>query len=637
MASSAKAIQTGKNAANTTASHTALAETIPAILWTTDLEYRVTSLSGAALAAHGMYPQDYLGRSIRLSFVPAPNPQLLAAHLRAASGENAFFEAEIKGRDFQGRVEPLRDSAGQIVGVTGIAFDNTEQLVAQRALRMSEQSYRTLIEDAPYAICRCTPAGDLLQVNRSMLEMLGYSEPDLLVRNLRWDIFAESHTYDEFLAKLHARAPYQGFETRWLRQDGQCISIRVGGRAAWDASGSISYLDLVAENVTDRKLLEDQLRQAQKMQAVGQLAGGIAHDFNNMLTVIRGQVEVMTDEMLASDPFRSRIEEVERAAERATALTRQLLAFSRRQVLQTKVLDLNSTVANLNQMLVRLIGENIELSFVPAPDLWRVKVDPGQIEQVLMNLAVNARDAMPQAGRLTIETRNVSQENVLLGGAGSVQLTDQVLLIVHDTGHGMDEETKARIFEPFFTTKQAGQGTGLGLSLVYGVVKQSGGYVVVESEPEKGTTFQIYLPRVHGTTEESTKHVPLATPKGTETILVVEDDESIRHLVTGFLRSHGYHVLTAADGDEAIRTVQSHGPGIDLLLSDVVMPKLGGRELAQELRKALPGLKVIFVSGFAGDPDRQAGLEPARFVQKPFSMHYLATTVREALDENPSE
>src|SRR6266568_1682948 len=632
MAATPKTVETPGNTVFSALSGEAFSDKIPALLWTTDLAYRITSLSGAEITKLGIPATQLLARSVGAFFqTSAPGISALDAHIRAAGGHATTFETEINGSELQARVEPLRDSISNIIGLIGIAVESTEQLVAQRALRISEHSYRTLIEDVPYAVCRCTATGNLLQVNRAMLEMLGYSEPDLLLRNLQWGIFAEPEAFTHFSGSFRGRAPSHGFETQWLRQDGQSVTVSLGGRASRDASGEISYLDIVAENISDRKHLEDQLRQAQKMQAVGQLAGGIAHDFNNMLTVIRGQIEVMTEEMLASDPLRCRIEEVERAAERATALTRQLLAFSRRQVMQTKILDLNNVIANMNQMLARLIGENIELSFISKPEIWRVKVDPGQIEHVLMNLAVNARDAMPRGGRLTIETQNMGVPNS--SEQQNLNPGDYVLLKVSDSGHGMDEETKARIFEPFFTTKEPGQGTGLGLSMVYGVVKQSGGYIYAESRPQEGSAFKIYLPRANGAAEQVPHHPRMATPKGTETILVVEDDESIRQLVSGFLRAHGYHVLTAAEGVDALQLVKNHGPAIDLLLSDMVMPKMGGRELAAELRKSLPQLKVVFVSGYAGDPDRQLGLDAAaRFVQKPFSMQFLATTVREALD-----
>jgi two-component system cell cycle sensor histidine kinase/response regulator CckA len=608
-----------------------MVENIPAMLWTTDLEYRITSLAGAGLAPLGISAGDHLGRSVSIFFQQSEtNSKPLDAHFLAAGGDTCSFEIEMRGRDLHAHVEPLRGAGGEILGVIGVAVDDTDRLVAHRALRISEQSYRSLIEEAPHAICRCTASGSLLQVNRAMLEMLCCPESDLLVRSLQWEIFAEPEKYNQFLDELRKRKPCQGFETQWLRLDGQPVSVSLGGRAVCDASGEISYMDVIAENISERKQLEEQLRQAQKMQAVGQLAGGIAHDFNNLLTVIRGQTEMMAADVPASDPLHCRLEEVERAAERATTLTRQLLAFSRRQVLQTKVLDLNTVVANMNQMLARLIGENIELTFLPDPNLWQIKVDPGQIEQVLMNLAVNARDAMPQGGWLTIETENVRVDSGSRS-ATAVPPGEYVRLSFRDTGHGMDEDTKARIFEPFFTTKQVGKGTGLGLSVVYGVVKQSGGYVQVDSGLEIGTVFRIFLPRANDAAEEASKPASMNAAKGTETILFVEDDEGIRELVADFLRSHGYCVLTASDGADALRLAhnQRHN-GVRLLLTDVVMPKMGGRELAESLRKSLPELKVVFVSGYPGDHD--LGLEASRFVQKPFSMQILAGAIRQALD-----
>jgi PAS domain S-box-containing protein len=512
--------------------------------------------------------------------------------------------------------------------VIGIAVDDTERLVSQRALRMSEQSYRSLIEEAPHAICRSTATGNLLQVNRAMLEMLGYSEPDMLVRNLRDEVFADSESYDEFLEKLRGRKSLHGFESAWARRDGRVLQVSIGGRLAADSSGKISYVDFIAENISERKQLEGQLRQAQKMQAVGQLAGGIAHDFNNLLTVIRGQAEMMGEHLLCSDPLVARLQEIDRAADRASALTRQLLAFSRGQLLQTKIVDLNQIVSNMSQMLSRLIGANIELDFVPDPDLWQIKVDPGQIEQVIMNLAVNARDAMAGGGTVTIETHNFARELVARNEV-EVQPRDYVLLTVRDSGHGMDEAIKSRIFEPFFTTKQIGKGTGLGLSVVYGVVKQSGGHVRVESEPGRGTEFQIYLPRAVGAAAEVQEGTPSSIPRGTETVLFVEDDEAIRDMVAGFLHSHGYRVIIANNGIEAAQLLGNNA-SVDVLLSDLMMPKMGGRELAARLRENIPSLKVVLTSGNPEDPHSYP--DDVHFLPKPFSMHSLAQTLRQVLD-----
>src|SRR5229473_4232110 len=628
--------RTGSKAALSAFSLRLLVEKIPAVLWTTDMDFRLTSVTGAALAAMNIHPEDYLGVSlIDFSAQLGPDTTPLVAHRLALRGKGSTFDIEVLGRDLQAHIEPLRGPKGRIVGVIGVALDNTERRVAERALQLSEQSYRSLIEGAPYGICRSTVDGQLLQVNRAMAEMLSYeSETELLLQSLRTEIFNQPINYDEFLAQLRGRGSCQGFECTWRCFGGKSILVCLGGWSVLDGAGEISYLEILAENVTDRKQLENQLRQAQKMQAIGQLAGGVAHDFNNLLTVVEGQVEMMLSEVPPSGPLRHRLEEIEKAADLASTLTRRLLAFSRMQVLQSKVLDLNVVIAGMSQMLGRLIGENIEMTFLPGADLGRVKADPSQIEQVLMNLVVNARDAMPGGGRLTIETHNAQFDATYSRQQAIVERGDYVLLVVSDTGRGMDGETQARVFEPFFTTKQPGQGTGLGLSMVYGVVKQSGGYIWVYSEPTRGATFKIYLPRVTDLADETAAVVSVSSPRGKETILLAEDEESVREIVSGFLESKGYQVLAADNGVSAELIAKSHKGEIDLLLTDVVMPRKGGRELAEDLRTILPRLKVLFISGYTGDfVVRNSILESGRaFVQKPFSMQSLAKKIREILD-----
>jgi PAS domain S-box-containing protein len=627
---------TGSKAALSAFSLRLLVEKIPAVLWTTDLDFRLTSVAGAALGSMNVRPEDYLGVSlIDFSAHLGPDAVPLVAHRRALLGKGSTFDIELLGRDFQAHIEPLRGPKGSIVGVIGVALDNTERRVAERALRLSEQSYRSLIEGAPYGICRATVDGQLLQVNRAMAEMLNYeSETELLLQSLRTGIFSQPINYDEFLAQLRGRGSCQGFECTWQCHGGETILARLGGWSVLDGAGEISYLEILAENVTERKQLENQLRQAQKMQAIGQLAGGVAHDFNNLLTVVEGQVEMMLSEVPPKDRVRHRLEEVEKAARLASTLTRRLLAFSRMQVFQSKVLDLNTVIVDMSQMLVRLIGENIEMTFLPGTDLGHVKADPSQVEQVLMNLVVNARDAMPEGGRLTIETHNAHLDTTYSRQQAIVERGDYVQLIVSDTGRGMDGETQARIFEPFFTTKQPGQGTGLGLSMVYGIVKQSGGYIWVYSEPGRGATFKIYLPQVTDQANGTAAVVSVSSPRGNETILFAEDEESVREIVSGFLESKGYQVLAVADGVSAMAMAKSHKGEIDLLLTDLVMPKKGGRELAEDLRRTLPRLRVVFISGYTGDfVVRNAILESgAAFVQKPFSMQFLAKRIREVLD-----
>ena len=381
--------------------------------------------------------------------------------------------------------------------------------------------------------------------------------------------------------------------------------------------------------------LEEQLRQAQKMEAVGRLAGGIAHDFNNVLTIIRGYSELALAQMAPHDPHRARLQYIKDASDRAASLTRQLLAFSRRQVLESKVLDLNAIVTNLYEMLPRLIGEDLDIVSILQPALGRVKADPGQIEQVLLNLAVNARDAMPRGGKLTIETANVVLDENYARDHATVQPGPHVMLAVSDTGSGMDAATKARIFEPFFTTKEIGKGTGLGLATVYGIVKQSGGSIWVYSEPGKGTTFKIYFPRVEGELEET---APVDDRprilRGTETVLLAEDEEMVRNLMRTILEGQGYTVLVARDATEALSFGHRHHGSIPLLVTDVVMPGMSGRELAAQLAMAHPETKVLYVSGYTDDAVVRHGVLNAglAFLQKPFSAESFLLKVRDALD-----
>jgi signal transduction histidine kinase/CheY-like chemotaxis protein len=387
------------------------------------------------------------------------------------------------------------------------------------------------------------------------------------------------------------------------------------------------------------RLKEEELRQSQKMEAVGRLAGGIAHDFNNLLTVITGYSQLLLGRRGSDAPDRVEIEEINTAGARAAALTRQLLAFSRRQVLQPKVLELNAVVGNMERMLRPLIGEDIALHTVLQPQLGRVLADPGQIEQVIMNLAVNARDAMPHGGRLTIETANVELNETYARRLLTITPGPHVLLAVSDTGCGMDAETQKRIFEPFFTTKERGKGTGLGLSTVYGIVKQSGGSIWVYSEPGRGTTFKIYLPRVEAPAESVEPDTARARPPtGTETILLVEDEAGVRSLGRAALQVYGYTVLEATDGDEAIRICDGRRDAIHLLVTDMVMPEMDGRTLAERLTARLPRMKVLYLSGYAGGAIVENGLlnTGAAFLPKPFTPLTLARKVREVLDADPA-
>jgi two-component system, cell cycle sensor histidine kinase and response regulator CckA len=384
---------------------------------------------------------------------------------------------------------------------------------------------------------------------------------------------------------------------------------------------------------------EERLRQAQKMEAVGRLAGGVAHDFNNLLTVITSYSDLLLEDLGSDDPKRDDVEQIRKAADGAAALTRQLLAFSRQQVLQPKALDLKTTVVGTEKLLKRLIGEDVQLTTFLAPDLGVVKADPGQIEQIIINLAVNARDAMPTGGRLTIEAANVDMDEAYVRGHAPARPGRYVMLALSDTGTGMDEQTKARIFEPFFTTKEPGKGTGLGLATVYGIVKQSGGFIWVYSEPGRGTSFKVYLPRVEEPAEPAAAPAATVEPlRGTETVLVVEDAASVRMVTRQVLERYGYAVLEAPNGDTALRLAAKHHGQIHLLLTDVVMPGLSGRQLAQQLAQLRPDMKVLYASGYADQAIVHHGILEAgiAYLQKPFTPETLGRRVRQVLDSSPA-
>ena len=610
-----------------------LVQRMPAVLWATDRDLRFTSLAGSALERPGLPVAGFGGRPVEALFQDGgsgADPR--QAHLRALQGQPCTFEAECRGRELQGHLEPLRDAGGAVVGVLGVALDLTEHLVVERALRLSELSYRSVIEEAPYAICRSSVDGQLLQVNRAMVAMLDYdpdSEGELLVRDLA-EIFVAG--FPAFRAALLETGLVNGMETAWVPRGGNPIQVVVSGRTFRDRTGAVSLFHILAENVTEKKQLEEQLYQAQKMQAVGQLAGGVAHDFNNLLTVIGGNVEIMLEH--AQDPLlRRRLTRVQDAADRAAKLTRQLLAYSRRQVMQTRVIDLNQVIRHLLGMLGRLIKANVQLCFQPAPELAAVNVDPHQMEQVLVNLTINAQDAMPEGGRLTIETRNLRIEPGAPMPADGPGPGDYVQVVVADTGQGMDSEIQARVFEPFFTTKKPGEGTGLGLSMAYGIVTQSGGTIRVESEPGRGSTFWITLPRAPGVPDPQPALAAATHPRGSETILLAEDEPEVRELLEAFLSRLGYTVLAAADGLDALARALAYPGRIHLLLTDLIMPRSGGRELALELKKVAPKIKVVFLSGYAGHAAADLDLSnpDQRFLPKPLVLEQLARTVREVL------
>jgi two-component system, cell cycle sensor histidine kinase and response regulator CckA len=517
-----------------------------------------------------------------------------------------------------------------------LELDITERKQAEAALRESEERYRALYEDNPSMYFTLKPDGTVLSVNQFGATQLGYT-PDELVGHSVLGIF---HPDDQAIVLrfveeclLDAGQVHQ-WELRKICKDGRQLWVKETARAVRQADDSMIML-IVCEDITQRKQLEEQFRQAQKLEAIGRLAGGVAHDFNNLMMVILGQTELLLRRLPPDSALRAKATSILIAGERAASLTRQLLAFSRKQVLEPQALELNNVVTEVSQMLHRLIGEDIQLITVLDPAIDPVKVDRGQIEQVLMNLVINARDAMPTRGTLTIETANVELDQTYAHRHVGVEPGSYVMLAVRDTGCGMDEETQSHIFEPFFTTKETGKGTGLGLSTVYGIVKQSGGNIAVSSEPEKGTTFHIYLPKVSaGEREPQSLETETLLAQGRETILLVEDSEMVRQTAREILEVCGYRVLEARSGDEALRICGEHQGPIDLLVTDVVMPEMSGRELAEQIKTRRSEIGILYISGYTDDAvTRHGGLsEGEAFLQKPFTIEDMAEKVRSALD-----
>ncbi|HYT03775.1 MAG TPA: response regulator [Gemmatimonadales bacterium] len=507
----------------------------------------------------------------------------------------------------------------------------------EAALRESETSHATLIAHAPVGIYRSTAEGRFLSVNAALVRMLGYDSADEVLKlDMARDVYADPAERQRLLDRdTYSDREYDDVEAEWKRRDGRYLTVQLSVRAVRDAAGRVQYYETIVRDVSEQRRLQQQLVQAQKMEAVGRLAGGVAHDFNNLLTVIISYSDLVLADLPRDDPKWDDIDQIRKAGEAAAALTSQLLAFSRQQVLQPRVLDMNAVVATTQKLLERLIGEDVKLVTVLAPDLGKVKVDPGQLEQVIMNLAVNARDAMPNGGRLTIETANVEMDEAYVRGHPLARSGRYVMLAVSDTGIGMDEATKARIFEPFFTTKEPGKGTGLGLATVYGIVQQSGGFLWVYSEPGHGTSFKTYFPQLdEAAASGAARPVALPVPRGRETVLLVEDAAAVRAVTRAVLERQGYTVLEAPNGEAALRLGAKHRGPIHLLLTDVVMPELSGRQLAEQLAALRPAMRVLYTSGYTDDAVFRHGVLEAgiAYLQKPFTPDALARKVREVLD-----
>jgi PAS domain S-box-containing protein len=504
----------------------------------------------------------------------------------------------------------------------------------EQALRRSEIRYRSLVQTAVYGIYRSSLEGNFLDVNPALIGMLGHNDAlEVLALDPKREVFVDPAEYARLVDEFRRTGRMDGFEARWKRKDGVIITVRISGRAVAGGDEPSDVLEAIAEDITERRVLEDQFRQSQKMEAVGRLAGGIAHDFNNLLMVISGYTEVLLYHLSPGHPLHAKAEAIQQASDRATTLTRQLLAFSRKQLLELKVIDVNAIVTDMERLLRPLIGEDIELTTSLTPAIGCTRADAGQLEQVIMNLVVNAKDAMPNGGKICIRTDSVTLDDSYRPENAFIKHGPYVMISVSDNGQGMDRETQARIFEPFFTTKEKGKGTGLGLSTVYGIIKQSGGYVFVQSELGRGTVFTIYFPRVD---EPSEAHgiapISPSSAGGSETILLVEDEDSVRQLVRETLESRGYRVLEAANGDAALALASDHPDTIHLIITDVVMPGLSGHELIQQLLPARPTVKVLYLSGYAQEAFATSAADaPKSFLQKPFTLQSLSRKVREIL------
>lgn len=638
-----------------------LAEKMADIVWTVDLNFRTTYVSPSIEKVLGFTPQERERQPLEQMVTPESLNRIQDLFLEELQREknggadpdrSMVAEVEYYCKDgstiwMENTIKSMRDAAGAWIGIYGVSRDITERKRAEETLRVEREKFRSLSEDAPFGMAMIAQDGSFKYINPKFYEMFGYELSDI-PNGRSWfrKAYPDPDYRHQAISAWKDDFAGSGFGEKRPRifkikcKDGSekiinfiSVQLQTGENL------------MTCEDITDLKQAEaalrqteEQLRQSQKMEAIGGLAGGIAHDFNNLLTVIKGFAELSFLGLDANDPLRGNIEEIRKASERASSLTRQLLAFSRRQILELKVVNLNSLIQDIDKMLRRILGEDIDLVYRFSEDAGKVKTDPGQIEQVILNLAVNARDAMPSGGVLIIETSSAELPQTYAQTHIDINPGHYVMLSVTDNGSGIPPGVRDRIFEPFFTTKEKGKGTGLGLSTVYGIVKQSGGHIHVYSEPGLGTTFKIYFPKVEeeeDSLQPEQDGIPLF--KGSETILLVEDEPAVRELAARILRDRGYLVYEAPDGQETLKMVHNHPDRkIHLLLTDVVMPGMSGRVVADRLKHSMPGMKVLFISGYTDNAIVHHGVldKGVNFIQKPFTPETLARKVREVLDRS---
>ncbi|HUX32585.1 MAG TPA: PAS domain S-box protein [Gemmatimonadaceae bacterium] len=606
--------------------------------WQLDVDTQTLHWTAEVYRIHGVAPTYQPSVAAAIEFYAPEARPVIAAAIADAIADGTAFDLELplvtaRGTRIWVRAQGAAERRdGRTTHLHGAFQDISERKQADELRRLQGAA----LQAAANAVVISDRNGTIQWVNPAFTRLTGYTAAEAVGQNPRNLVKSGKHPpefYRSLWETITAGRTWHG-ETINRRKDGSLYTEEQAITPIVDAAGVITHFVAIKTDVTERLKLEAQFRQAQKMDTVGQLASGIAHDFNNLLTVINGVGELVLQQVSVGDPIHADVQEVLQAGERAAALTRQLLAFSRRQMLRPEVIDLNAVVDASERLLRRLLGEDIELVVSPAADLGRVKADPGQIEQVVINLAVNARDAMPQGGRLSIETRNVTVDEAYAGQMGfAIPAGPYVQLSVSDTGVGMDEATRLRVFEPFFTTKEMGKGTGLGLSTVYGIVKQSTGFIWVYSEPGKGTSFRIFLPRVTDAVSPRPRPVDSAVT-GTETILLVEDSAGLHTLVTRILQSGGYTVIGATSGAEALQALARVDRPVHLLLTDVVMPQMSGRQLVERMAQVAPATRVLYMSGYTDDMMVRHGVVDAAvaFLSKPFTATMLLQKVREVLD-----
>ncbi len=608
------------------------------LVCTHDLEGKILSVNPAATRFSGYSEDELLSMNLRDLLDPEVRDQfenyLVEIQAKGAAKGSMLVQSKSGERRLWEYNNSLRTRDDAVAIVRGTARDITERKLAEEALLRKTNELSDFIEHASVGMHWVGPDGTILWVNQAELNIVGYTREEYIGHNI-----AEFHVgqslVQQMMERLNRGETLHDFDVRLRRKDGSIRHVLLNSSAFYE-DGKLIHFRCFTHDITERREAEQMLRQAQKVEAIGQLAGGVAHDFNNIMMAITGYCELLLLKTAPTDPLQAFVLEMQKAANRGTSLTRQLLAFSRKQILEPKVLNLNDVIKNMEGMLRRLVRENIELKLSLNEGLGHVKADPGQFEQVIMNLAINASDAMPTGGTLKIETSNVTFNQSFEMDTAIIQPGNHIMISVKDSGTGMDEAVRAHIFEPFFTTKEQGKGTGLGLATVYGIVKQTEGYIFVESAPGHGTTFTIYLPRWEGQEEPAVTTGAVRAvglPKGSGSILLVDDNDSVRTAVAAFLEISGYRVLQAANGRQALDVSRGYSDGIDLVITDVVMPQMGGAEFVKQLVAKRPGINVIYMSGYSEEAAAlQSNLHPnSAYLQKPVPMQTLLQTICDLL------